>query len=91
MIADAQKKGDEYAEALVYTGIPAIELAISEYLIKYALPAKITEGVYSFKEKIDNLGVEAAEKEKLKGNKAAVEQFTETLKKIEERRPFEKK
>lgn len=84
MIADAQKKGDEYAEALVYTGIPAIELAISEYLIKYALPAKITEGVYSFKEKIDNLGVEAAEKEKLKGNKAAVEQFTETLKKIEE-------
>lgn len=84
MIADAQEKDDEYAEALVYTGIPAIELAISEYLMKYALPAKITEGVYSFKEKIDNLGVEAAEKERLKGNKAAVEQLTETLKKIED-------
>lgn len=84
MIVEAQEKGDEYTEALVYTGIPAIELAISEYLMKYALPAKITEGVYSFKEKIDNLGVEAAEKEKLKGNKAAVEQLSETLKKIEE-------
>lgn len=84
MVSEAQEKGDEYTEALVYTGIPAIELAISEYLMKYALPAKITEGVYSFKEKIDNLGVEAAEKEKLKGNKAAVEQLTETLKKIEE-------
>ena len=84
MITDAQEKGDEYAEALVYTGIPAIELAISEYLMKYALPTKITEGVYSFKEKIDNLGVEAAEKEKLKGNQDAVKQLSENLKIIEE-------
>lgn len=84
MITDAQEKGDEYAEALVYTGIPAIELAISEYLMKYALPTKITEGVYSFKEKIDNLGVEAAEKEKLKGNQAEVEKLSENLKKIED-------
>lgn len=84
MITDAQEKGDEYAEALVYTGIPAIELAISEYLMKYALPTKITEGVYSFKEKIDNLGVEAAEKEKLKGNQEAVKQLTENLQIIED-------
>ena len=84
MITDAQEKGDEYAEALVYTGIPAIELAISEYLMKYALPTKITEGVYSFKEKIDNLGVEAAEKEKLKGNQDAVKQLSENLKIIED-------
>ena len=86
MLVAAQGKGGEegdLAQALIYTGIPAIELAISEYLTKYALPAKITEGVYSFKEKIDNLGVEATEKEKLKGNKAEVEKQTEKLELIE--------
>lgn len=87
MLVFSQGKGGEEGEleqALIYTGIPAIELAISEYLTKYALPAKITEGVFSFKEKIDNLGVEASEKEKLKGNIAEVEKLSENLKKIEE-------
>lgn len=83
MLASAQGNNDAYTEALIYTGIPAIELAISEYLTKYALPTKITEGVYSFKEKIDNLGVEATEKEKLKGNQAEVEKLSKALKEIE--------
>lgn len=83
MIASAKKENDEYKEALIYTGIPAIELAISEYLTKYALPAKITEGVYSFKDKIDNLGIEAKEKEKLKGNQTEVEKLDQTLNEIE--------
>jgi len=82
MIASAKENNDVYQEALIYTGIPAIELAISEYLTKYALPAKITEGVYSFKEKIDNLGIEAEEKEKLKGNQKEVEKLVENLNKI---------
>lgn len=79
MLASAKGNNDGYKEALIYTGIPAIELAISEYLMKYALPAKITEGVYSFKEKIDNLGIEAAEKEKLKDNMDEVEKQKEKL------------
>ena len=83
MLSSAQGNNNRYKEALIYTGIPAIELAISEYLIKYALPAKITEGVYSFKEKIENLGVEAEENEKLKGNKAEVEKKANALKKID--------
>lgn len=83
MLSDAQEKGDEYEEALVYTGIPAIELAISEYLMKYALPAKITEGVYSFKESIDNLGIEAAENKKLKDNMAEAEKQAKKLAVIE--------
>ena len=83
MIASAKGNNDEYQEALIYTGIPAIELAISEYLTKYALPAKITEGVYSFKEKIDNFDVEAKEKEKLKDNQANVEKLAKTLDEIE--------
>ena len=84
MLKSAQESNDEYQQALIYTGVPAVELAVSEYLTKYALPTKITEGVYSFKEKIDNLGIEAAEIEKLKGNEAEVEKLKGALQAIEE-------
>ena len=73
-------KGNPYEEALIHTGIVSIELAIAEYISKYALPKKVNEGVASFKEKIDNLGVEADEMEKLKGNQEAIE---ERIKNIE--------
>ncbi len=68
--------------ALLYTGVPSIELAISEYLTKYALPTKISEGVYSFKDKIDALNIEAQEKENLKGNEKKVEELKIKLEKI---------
>lgn len=73
-------KDNPYKEALIHTGIVSIELAIAEYISKYALPKKVNEGVASFKEKIDNLGVEADEMEKLKGNQKAIE---ERIKNIE--------
>ena len=79
MIASAKGKDDLYQEALIYTGVPAIELAMSEYLEKYALPAKITEGVYSFKDKIENLNIEANEEEKLKNNKDKVNELAESI------------
>ena len=79
MLSDARGKGDKYREALIYTGIPAIELAISEYLAKYALPAKIAEGVRSFKDKIDSLGVEASATAKLEKDEAAVEELKKEL------------
>ena len=82
LIRSAQEKGDKYQEALMYTGVPAVELAISEYLAKYALPTKIMEGVYSFKEKIDNLGIEACETKKLQDNHKAVKDRVEKLEKI---------
>ena len=82
MLKSAQENNDEYQQALIYTGVPAVELAVNEYLTKYALPTKITEGVYSFKEKIDNLGIEAAETEKLKGNEAEVEKLKGALQAI---------
>ncbi len=82
LIRNAQEKGNKYQEALMYTGVPAVELAISEYLAKYALPTKIMEGVYSFKEKIDNLGIEARETKKLQDNHKAVKDRVEKLGKI---------
>ena len=47
-IAKAKTDNDDYEEALVHTGIPAIEEAISEYLEKYAYPIKIKEAVKKF-------------------------------------------
>ncbi len=73
-------KDNPYEEALIHTGIVSIELAIAEYISKYALPKKVNEGVASFKEKIDNLGIEADEMDKLKGNQEAIE---ERIKNIE--------
>ncbi|WP_086244115.1 dynamin family protein [Campylobacter devanensis] len=73
-------KDNPYKKALIHTGIVSIELAIAEYISKYALPKKVNEGVASFKEKLDNLGVEADEIDKLKGNQKAIE---ERIKNIE--------
>lgn len=77
------RNAEAYRAALIYTGVPAIELAITEYLAKYALPAKLSEGVHSFKDKIDSLGVEAEETRRLEGNREAVEKLRENLDKLE--------
>lgn len=80
----AKSSGDIDEQALIYSGIPSIELAITEYLTKYALPAKISEGVYSFKDKIDALNVEALEKEKLKNNEKQINKIKKDIAKIRE-------
>ena len=68
LLEEAKSANDEYRQALVHTGVPAVEAAISEYLEKYAVPAKITEALHSFKQIIDDLNNEAKEKEALKDN-----------------------
>lgn len=83
MIASAKASNDKYQEALIYTGIPAIELAISEYLEKYALPAKIKEGVLTFKETVNNLGIEARENERLSKNQDEVDKLKTVIDKLE--------
>lgn len=80
---DARNKNDKYREALLHTGIPALEQAISEYLAKYALPAKIAEGVNAFQNKIKELGIEARATEELKDNEDAVEKQRAYLDKLE--------
>ena len=67
-LAEANAQNDEYRQALVHTGVPAVEAAISEYLEKYAVPAKITEALHSFKQIIDDLDNETKEKAVLKEN-----------------------
>ena len=52
-LTKAKAEGDEYAETLIHTGIPAVEAAIVEYMNKYALSSKIKDAVDTFKNKIE--------------------------------------
>jgi predicted transcriptional regulator len=64
-LQDAVKRGDENSQALVYSGIRAIEIAVNEYLEKYALSAKISQAVNVFKKIVDSLHLEEKTKEDL--------------------------
>lgn len=82
-IADAQKDRDEYREALVHTGIPAVEGTINEYLEKYAQPQKITEALFAFMQTIKDLDTENREMSLLKDNQAKVKKTQAAIEKIE--------
>ncbi len=58
-ITDAQSKGDIYDEVMWYTGVPAVEMAINEYLQKYAYTAKIKTAVDTFKKKVEEKDMHA--------------------------------
>lgn len=58
-IAYAKQAGNEYEEILWHTGIPAVELAINEYLRKYAYTAKIKTAVDTFKKKVEEKDLRA--------------------------------
>lgn len=81
-LAKARSTNDERAEALIYTGIPAVEGAISEYLEKYAQPQKITEALHSFLQTINDLGAEQKETSLLKNNQVKVEETKAAIAKI---------
>ena len=53
MLTEARNKGDGEEEALIHTGIPAVELAIDEYLKKYAYTTKVKTAVDAFKKKVE--------------------------------------
>ncbi|WP_294406135.1 TerD family protein [uncultured Clostridium sp.] len=55
----AKESGDKYQEILMYTGVPAVEIAINEYLKKYAYTAKIKTAVDTFKKKVEEKDMHA--------------------------------
>lgn len=81
-LAKAKSTNDEYAEALIYTGVPAVEGAISEYLEKYAQPQKITEALHTFMQTIEDLHTEQKETSLLKNNQAKVDETKAAIAKI---------
>lgn len=81
-LAKAKSTNDERAEALIHSGVPAVEGAISEYLEKYAQPQKITEALHSFMQTINDLGAEQKETSLLKNNQAKIEETKAAIAKI---------
>lgn len=82
-IETAKNNGATNELALLYTGVPSVELAITEYLEKYALPAKLAKAVAAFNKQLDEYDLEAKETNKLKGNEKEKEKLQDTLKKIQ--------
>ena len=64
MIEKAKKQNDKMGLALIYTGIPALELAITEYLNKFTLATWITNQIQLTNAKIGALITIAEKKEK---------------------------
>lgn len=79
----AKQSNDIEKQALIYSGIPAIELAINDYLLKYAMPIKIRDGVTAFNETLKNLALEQKENEKLLNNKVERDKRLCEIEKIE--------
>jgi len=59
MLKEARDNDDGEGEALIHTGVPAIELAIDEYLKKYAYTAKVKTAVDTFKKKVEEKDMHA--------------------------------
>lgn len=78
----AKERNSEKEEALIYTGIPAVEAAINEHLEKYALPKKITEILHSFDAIVKNLEIEAKELGELRSNKSKIEETRKAINEI---------
>lgn len=73
MTEAAMEAGDGYAEALIYTGVPAIELAINEYLAKYAYTAKVKTAVDTFRKKVEEKDMHAKMMASIRSDEAARE------------------
>jgi predicted GTPase len=80
-LQNAVTRGDENAQTLVYSGIRAIEIAINEYLDKYALSAKISQAVAVFKKIVDGLHLAEQTQEALAKDTEKREQTVRLLEK----------
>lgn len=66
-------------EVLVHTGLPAIEIAIAEYLEKYALTNKINEAVNTFKKRIDEKEIMAQLEDEMSKSEQMREEISEKM------------
>lgn len=79
MIQEAKSRGDGYGEALIYTGVPAIELAIDEYLRKYAYTTKVKTAVDTFKKKVEEKDMQAKMMKAIEENEEERERINRQL------------
>jgi predicted GTPase len=71
ILRNAEAANDENAQALVYSGLVALELAMDEYLEKYALTAKISKAVDVFNNIVKRLDLKNKTEAELVSNKEA--------------------
>lgn len=84
LIQAAKDANDNEALADVYSGVPAVEIAINEYIEKYAISAKVKKAVESFGHVLDRFGLQSTSTKTLNDSKAAREEAIVALQKIEE-------
>jgi GTPase Era involved in 16S rRNA processing len=83
-IEQARNENDPYAEALIHSGIPSIEEAINEYLDKYAVTAKITAAVNSFKDIVESKELEQNLQKQMSSNEELRKNINLQMKHIQE-------
>ncbi|MCQ6558483.1 dynamin family protein [Paenibacillus mendelii] len=79
----AKDAGDTYGEALIHTGVPAIEEAINEYLDKYAITAKIKNAVDTFRKKIEEKRMLDMLLKEIEHNSEEKQRINERLQRVE--------
>ena len=97
-LEQAIESNDIKTIALMHSGVPALEQAISEYLEKYAYPMKIAEAIEEFKDIIDEKKMRNSFTELLKYDEEALENVTNQIdtiqhkkdERVHKRKEFEK-
>ena len=83
-IKKAKEEEDEYQEALIHTGIPAVEMAIDEYLRKYAYTIKVKAAVDTFRKKVEEKDMHAKMMASIQNDEKARTQINSQLKAVKE-------
>lgn len=79
LLQKAQDEGDAQEENLLHTGVPSVELAINEYLEKYALTNKVKTAVDTFQKKIESHNLMQSLVEQLQKNQDRCEALKQQI------------
>lgn len=85
-ILEARENEDVLEEALIHTGVPALEETINEYLEKYAYPIKIKKSIDSFNYKIEELEMLQKLQSDVLSSKERFEEIKMKVKELEEKK-----
>lgn len=84
MTQAAKASQNGHQEALIHTGIPAIELAINEYLEKYAYTIKVKTAVDTFRKKVVDKDMRGKMMLSIQNNEEARAKINSQLKAVKE-------
>ena len=85
LIKNAKDKDDELAFADICSGVPALEIAINEYVEKYAIRQKIKLSIETFKNFIETKAIKAKSINNISKSEQNREEVIRTLESIEQK------